>query len=70
MSTAARKARKRAGIPFSKPPKVPTRPYESARAAKDRRAAERKLDHQGEKVVGGIIASMNNALRRFRGGAR
>ena len=27
MSTAARKARKRAGIPFTKAPKIPTRPY-------------------------------------------
>lgn len=28
MSTAARKARKRAGIKFTKPPKVPTRRHE------------------------------------------
>lgn len=27
MSTAARKARKRAGLPHVKPPKKPTRPY-------------------------------------------
>jgi hypothetical protein len=31
MSTAARKARKRAGIPFTKPPKTPTRVYSQVR---------------------------------------
>ncbi|MBQ9917425.1 MAG: hypothetical protein IJO71_09545 [Microbacterium sp.] len=69
MSTAARKARKRAGIQFSKAPQVPTRPYESARAAKDRRAAERDTPRQLD-IRRTILASMNNALRRFRGGAR
>lgn len=31
MSTTERKARKRAGIPFSKPPKRPTRVYSQAK---------------------------------------
>lgn len=31
MSNAARKARKRAGVPFVKPPKKPTRVYGQAR---------------------------------------
>lgn len=31
MGTAARKARKRAGQPFVKPTKTPTRPYASGR---------------------------------------
>lgn len=49
MSTAARKARKRAGIPFTKPTKVPT-PVEERTSTK--LAIERKLDSTLRKVGG------------------
>lgn len=54
MSTAARKARKRAGIPFTKPAKIPT-PVEERTSTK--LAAERKLDATLRSVGGDYKAA-------------
>lgn len=70
MSTAARKARKRAGISFAKAQKTAKRPYETAYEAKKRRSAERRSEAMTVSAVSGIVAAMNNSLNRFRRGAR
>lgn len=54
MSTTARKSRKRAGIPFTKAPKVPTPAEERTSTVL---AVERKLDRTLRKVGGDAAAA-------------
>lgn len=70
MSTAARKARKRAGIPYSKPQKTATRPYESRRDGQVRRAKENRAVEAAPGYIGSLVRAVSSAMSRFRGGNR
>ncbi len=66
MGTAARKARKRDGIPHEKPAKVPTAAYQTKEQAQEVRRRHRRAEEQAAAIIPIAVAAARSMWSRRR----
>lgn len=70
VGNAARKARKRDGIPHEKPAKAPTAAYQTKKQAQEVRRRQRRAEEQAAAMIPAMIAASRELWtggKRFRG---